>query len=75
MGCSNTYDGGRKPITVEWRAPDVDEAKHVIRETFLQPTSYINASTLPGMKVRALPSLSPVRKENRSYDHCYLSIC
>ena len=57
------------------RDPDADQAKHAIRETFLQPTSYINASTLPGDDRRALPSLSPVRKENRFYDYCYLSIC
>jgi hypothetical protein len=31
--------------------PDADQAKRAIRETFLQPTSYINASTLPEMTV------------------------
>jgi hypothetical protein len=52
--------------------PDAGEAKHDIRETFLQPPSYINASNLPGTDGSRLRSHRVlVGKENRFYDYYY----
>ena len=72
-GCSNTYDGSRKPITVRRRDPDEAEAKHAMRETFLQPPSYMNSSTYSELTVLALCPQVPVGKENRFYDYRYAS--